>query len=218
MQAIAEPEKRLNRVLPGYQFHEYHAIVINATPEAVYAAIKQVDLRGSPIVSGLLALRMLPHVIGRSAYPDKLPALRFEDFTKLGFILLKDVYPEEMVLGLAGQFWKPTARLFRIAPDEFKAFDRRNVCKAVWNLRIEPTGSSRVRLTTTTRIYCPSRRVLILFACYWAVIRPFSGLIRQVMLRLIRRAAEERSPAAGYNSTCMPSRAKKISGDPELPD
>ena len=97
-----------------------------------------------------------------------------------------------MILGLAGQFWKPTARLLRIAPNAFRTFSRPAYCKAAWNLRIEPTGFSRVRLTTTTRVYCPSTRVQILFACYWAFIRPFSGLIRRVMLRLIRTAAERR--------------------------
>jgi len=192
MQTISEPEKRLDHLLPEYQFSEHHAIVVNAPPEAVYTAIRQVDMRGSAIISGLLALRMLPHLVGRSVLPDSPVALKFEDFTKLGFILLEDVRPEEMVLGLAGQFWKPTARLLRIAPHKFRAFNRPTFCKAAWNLRIEPAGLSRVRLTTTTRIYCPNARVQILFACYWAVIRPFSGLIRRVMLRLIRRTAEKR--------------------------
>jgi len=197
MQAKVETEKRLNRVLPEYQFSEVHAVVIHAPPEVVYAAIKQVDMRVSPIISGLLALRMLPHLVGRPELPDKLLSLKFEDFTRLGFILLTDVYPEEMILGLAGQFWKPTARLLRIAPDKFRGFNRRTVCKAAWNLRIEPDGVSRVRLTTTTRVYCPTTRVQILFACYWVVIRPFSGLIRRVMLRLIRRAAERQGIISG---------------------
>ena len=194
MRTISEPEKRLSHVLPEYQFSEYHAIMIQAPPEAVYAAIKHVDMGASPIVRGLLALRMLPHVIGRSDLPERPQALKFKDFTRLGFILLTDVFPEEMILGLVGQFWKPTARLLRIPPDRFRAFGRPAYCKAAWNLRIESTGFSRVRLSTTTRVYCPNTRALILFACYWVVIRPFSGLIRQVMLRLIRGTAEGMGP------------------------
>jgi len=190
MQIISAPEKRLNHMLPEFQFSEYHAILIHASPEAVYTAIKQVDMRSSPIVRGLLALRMLPHVVVGSALPARPLSLKFEDFTRLGFILLTEVYPEEMILGLVGQFWKPTARLLTIPPLRFRAFNQPGFCKAAWNLRIEPVGFSRVRLATTTRVYCPSKREQILFACYWAFIRPFSGLIRQVMLRLIRRLAE----------------------------
>ena len=102
--------------------------------------------------------------------------------------VLDDVPEEGVVLGLTGQFWRllggerdpgrPTT------PEEFLAYSRRDTCKAVIDFRIQPGA-----LSTETRVHVAdpaSRRV---FRRYWRVIRPFSGLIRILLLRAARKRA-----------------------------
>jgi len=53
------------------------------------------------------------------------------------------------------------------------------------------TGSTRsVRLTTETWVETFGRRSRLLFAAYWLVVAPFSGLIRRELLATARRRAE----------------------------
>lgn len=188
---------RLDHFLPNYHFSERHEIRVNATPEIVFAALKSVDMRDAFIIKSLLMLRMLPHLIRHTSRPAYAHPIKLDVFTKMGFIKLADVFPEEIVLGLAGQFWKPAAQLIAMRPDKFRGFDMPGYCKAAWNMQVQQTGPGRSKLSTETRICCMGKKGYLLFACYWAVIRPFSGLIRKVLLRLIRREAESASTPAG---------------------
>lgn len=52
------------------------------------------------------------------------------------------------------------------------------------NLHAEPG-----RLSTETRVLLGSRRARLVFIPYWAVVRPFSGLIRRLWLRAALRRA-----------------------------
>jgi hypothetical protein len=52
----------------------------------------------------------------------------------------------------------------------------------------EATSHSTL-LTTETRIWCADGRARRRFALYWALVRPFSGLIRILMLRAVAREA-----------------------------
>lgn len=187
---------RLDQFLPEYHFSEYHDIRVNAPPEIVFTAIKQVDMSASSLIRGLLALRLLPDVFKPGKKPEFDSAIGLDDFIKMGFIKLADVFPDEMILGLAGQFWRPTVQLRPISPDRFRHFNRPGICKAVWNIQVRPNGSARSVLATTTRIHCLGLKARVLFTCYWSIIRPFSGLIRKTLLGLIRREAERASVEA----------------------
>jgi hypothetical protein len=61
-------------------------------------------------------------------------------------------------------------------------------CSAV---TVCPDGATT--LSTETRILCTDDRNRRRFRRYWAVVRPFSGLIRIELLRIVRREAEARS-------------------------
>jgi hypothetical protein len=92
----------------------------------------------------------------------------------------------------------PQGDLKKIDAETFKSFDVAGYAKAVWNfsLREEKTGT---RLTTETRIKCTDMTSRRRFGFYWAIVRPFSGLIRMQMLKAIKRRAETSVPlkAAG---------------------
>jgi len=54
--------------------------------------------------------------------------------------------PEEVVLGIAGRFWRPDGGIVRdLTPEGFREFRRMGYAKAVWNFFISPAdGSSRL--------------------------------------------------------------------------
>ena len=113
--------------------------------------------------------------------------------TKDGFAILGEKPDEEVLLGLAGKFWTLSGCLQKINADNFREFDTEGYAKAAWNFALTKTGKGEILLGTETRVKCSDEASLASFRFYWRFIQPFSGLIRQEMLRLIKQKAEESS-------------------------
>ncbi|HUP61971.1 MAG TPA: hypothetical protein VNA69_16310 [Thermoanaerobaculia bacterium] len=169
----------LDRLMPHCDFVERHSMLVHATPERVYAAIRTADLAGHPVVRTLLAVRGL----GRSA-----KAFNLDAFIGDGFGLLAEDPPRELVLGVQGPFWKPACKLQAVSAGSFLAPVPNGAARAAWNFLIERSGETS-RVTTETRVLC-AEDARMLFRLYWMLVRPFSGLIRRMMLRAIRQEAE----------------------------
>lgn len=175
--------------MPASDFAERHAVRVAAPPERAWQAVRTLDLRGSPIVRALFALRSLPGLFaGRRAGVRGL-GTTMESLLGSGFVLLAEQAPREIVLGLVGRFWTPTGGLTPIRPGEFRDFDRPGMALGAWNFTILPTDGGSL-VATETRVRCTDAAALRSFRRYWRVVRPFSGLIRLEGLRAIRRAAE----------------------------
>jgi hypothetical protein len=176
----------LDRWLPAWEFDERHETVVDAPPEHVDRAMREVSLFDIPVARVLWAVRSL----GRGG---RGPRRRFIDQmgSEAGVLVVEDRPQEELVVGLAGQFWKLRGGYApRFAgPDEFAAYDRADACKAVMNFRLEPDGGA-TRLSTVTRVHIADPSARRKFSWYWRMIRPFSGLIRILMLREIKKKAE----------------------------
>ena len=171
----------LDDFLPVYEFSERHRLAIEAPPERIDAALRCVSLAEIPIARSLWAVRRLGRPYGAAGRPFVEGALE-------SAVVLEDVPGEGIVLGLTGQFWRlrggdKVARA-RTA-EEFVSFTRPDACKAVIDFRIGPS-----LLSTETRVHVPDPRSRRKFGRYWLAIRPFSGLIRVLMLRAARRRAE----------------------------
>ena len=109
----------------------------------------------------------------------------FYAFVENGFIFLDEKENDEIILGfLIG--WKG---LTKVPPDEFKHLQDKRYIKGVWNFKLSPSGEN-TSLSTETRVYCPTKLSRIRFSMYWFVISRFSGLIRKIMLKLIKEQAE----------------------------
>ena len=171
----------LDDFLPTYEFVERHWLAIDAPAGRIDAAFRSVAIADIPIARALWWVRRLGRPSGDLTKPfvsNELPGL-----------VLEDVPGEGIVIGLTGQFWKirggyRDSKRPRTA-DEFVAYARPDMCKAVIDFRV---GSSS--LSTETRVHVadsPARRK---FRNYWFVIRPFSGLIRILFLRAARKRAE----------------------------
>jgi hypothetical protein len=168
--------------LPVYDFSETHEITVRASAEKVYTAVNSTNLTDSWLIWGLFALRGL-------GWSQSSSSLTLRDMTKSRFTVLDENPNDEILLGLAGKFWTLTGHLQKIDADNFKEFKKPGFAKAVWNFSVDETGGETL-LKTETRIQCLDQSSRKSFALYWTLVEPFSGLIRQEMLRLIKEKAE----------------------------
>jgi len=175
----------IDEFLPVYDFSERHETNIRASAERVYAAVDSTDFAGSWIIWSLLALRGLGW-----SQSSKKTTLR--DMTRSGFAVLGENPNKEILLGLAGKFWTLGGSLQKIDAGNFKEFSEKGFAKAVWNFSLAENGGETL-LKTETRIQCLDEDSRQSFALYWTVVKPFSGLIRTEMLRLIKEKAERKS-------------------------
>jgi hypothetical protein len=172
--------KPLDDFLPVYEFSERHGIAIEAPADRIDQAVRMLSMADIPVARALWWLRRLGRPYGDLAKPfvgGQLPG-----------IVLDDTPGQGVVLGLTGQFWRFRPERDPVRPttaDEFLAYARPDMCKAVIDFRI-----GDARLTTETRVHVEDPAARRKFGRYWLLIRPFSGLIRILLLRAARRRAE----------------------------
>ena len=170
----------LDDFLPTYEFSERHSLAIDAPASRIDGAFRTVSIADVTIARMLWRLRRLGRPYGDSTQPfiaGELPG-----------VVLEDVPEEGIVLGLTGQFWRllggerdpatPTTL------EEFLAYQRPETCKAVVDFRVGAAS-----LSTETRVHVADEAARRKFRRYWLVVRPFSGLIRVLLLRAARRRA-----------------------------
>ena len=173
--------RALDNFLPAYEFSERHSLAIDAPAGRIDQALRMVSIADIPIARALWWIRRLGRRYGDSTKPfigGELPG-----------VVLDDVPGEGIVLGLTGQFWRVLGgERDPAAPktaEEFLAYTRPDACKAVIDFRI---GASS--LSTETRVHVADPEARRKFRRYWFVVRPFSGLIRILLLRAARLRAE----------------------------
>ncbi|HUG63633.1 MAG TPA: hypothetical protein VMK83_00285 [Gaiellaceae bacterium] len=171
----------LDDFLPAYEFWERHRIAIDAPAGRIDAASREVSIADIPLARALWWVRRLGRAYGDAAKPfigGELPG-----------VVLEDVADEGIVLGLTGQFWRLLGGQRDAArpttPEEFLAYDRPDTCKAVIDFRVGERS-----LSTETRVHVADPASRRKFRRYWFIVRPFSGLIRMLLLRAARRRAE----------------------------
>lgn len=170
---------------------ETHRIEIAASCEAVYQGLWTADLGGSPVVKSLLVLRSLPEFVlhpGRRRRPNQKVTL--QTLIEAGFGRLAEEPGREIVLGVAGRFWRPIGNILPFNQGNFRGPVPPGFARAVWNFTVEEANAGRTILSTETRVVCGDTASRLKFRAYWLVVRPFSGLIRLIMLRAVRRACE----------------------------
>ena len=173
--------------LPEYQVKACYSITVSASVERTYAALVAAKLTDLKLVRLLMKIRGY-RVGGGNRGASNVPTqgCRFGSFLELTIIPEK-----EILLGIAGRFWRPDGGIVSgLTPQEFAAFHRDGYAKGVWNFSLAPAQNGTL-LSTETRVQTFGRRATILFRLYWTLIGPFSGLMRKAMLREIQRIAEQ---------------------------
>lgn len=165
----------LDRVLPEWHFRERHTTRVDAVPERVFAAVREVTLAEMGVFRVLAWLRGIRVPVDRPVVEVAVTGSTWR--------VLADQPRQELVLGAIGQPWR--LRGGESPTDDFAEFDSAGYAKMAINWRLEGTT-----LSTETRVFLTDAASRTSFRRYWLVIRPFSGLIRRVWLRAIRRRAE----------------------------
>lgn len=171
-----QKNRLIDKYLPQYTFNEYHDTMVNCSIENVYQIAKDFDLSKSKIINLLFKLRGLP-----------TKNLNLQNFINdIGFTNLEENCPHENLIG----FW---AR-FRIAKipghDEFINNSISPWIKVVWNFHFEEMEENRTKVSTETRVLCVAPITMFTFGLYWLMIKPFSGLTRKKMLKIIKDDSE----------------------------
>ncbi len=171
----------LDEFMPEFHFNEVHSTLVAAPPERTLAAAREVTAAEMPVVRALTAVRRL----GRGA-SHQGPVT--DGMIRNGFVVLAD-RPDELVLGVAGRFWKLNSGVTRVDAEEFPRFDAPGHARAVMDFHVQPAPGGCL-LSTETRIQATDDGARRSFGRYWRVIHPGSALIRRVWLRAARRRAE----------------------------
>lgn len=180
----------IDRFAPNPDAVETYSITINASRQAVHDALWTADL-GSPVIKLLLALRSLPRFVVRGG--RRVPRnqkITMQTLLDSGFGVLAEQAGKEIVLGVTGRFWRPTGNLSPFNREEFDRPVPPGIARAIWNFSVSESGDGRTILSTETCVMCGDRASRRKFRAYWFFVRPFSGLIRRLMLRAVRRACE----------------------------
>lgn len=176
---------------PKPDAREIHSILIAASRQTVYRALWTADLGGSPLIKFLLALRSMPAFIANPcrSRPRNQP-ITLQTIINSDFGMLAEKPDEEIVLGVTGRFWRPTGNL---SPFNRADFDRpvpAGFARGIWNFTVSEAPNGRTMLRTETRVTCGDAASRRKFLAYWLIVRPFSGLIRLIMLKRVQKTAE----------------------------
>lgn len=171
MAAIEARSMKIDEFLPRYDdFSTFHMEVLGKA-ESAYLAYKQIDFSESRIISFLVWLRGLNiHNLNKSFTP------------------LADDPPREVVLGLIAKPWARKKALLPFKTEDFKSFSEPGYAKIAWNFSFSEK-EGKTRIATETRILCTDSTSRRKFRLYWFFVKPFSGLIRLEILRLIKKNA-----------------------------
>ena len=178
----------MEKLLPHYQFVERHQTSVRCKPGDLLDIVQNFQPPKDRASEIAMFARQLPARLMHWMAPSHVPPP--SPFTLANFTPLDRDGDREIVAGLVGKFWRPDFGLLAInGPSEFLACNLPRTAKLVIGFLAEQSGEVTL-LTTETRVYCPDRYSLIMFAPYWLAIRPVSGLLRRRALGTIRRIAE----------------------------
>ncbi len=168
---------QLDYLFPRWKHRERHRLAVAAPREVVLRAVQEVTWAEVPVARALMYIRGF----GRFT-PSGSPIL--DTMASLGFRIL-DRTEDEIVVGEIRPVGRGSNRLAAdLFGEEFRDFAQPEYVKIGFNFRYD-----HGLLSTETRVWPIGRRARCWFRLYWAIIRPYSGLIRRVWLHAIGRRA-----------------------------
>jgi len=177
---------RIDEFLPIYDVSASYEIRIHAPPSIVYQCLLRSDFNDLWLVRLLMTIRT-----GKRQRQNRVFRDLTERLQSTGFVMLVEVPGDELVVGVAGKFWRPDGgRCLDLTARNFGEFTRPGYAKAAWNFSFRTESGQCTVLSTETRIKCFGRSALWKFRLYWTLIAPFSGLIRKAILKRVKIDAE----------------------------
>jgi hypothetical protein len=190
-QQVAIPTTRLDHWMPAWQFGEKHLIRVHASPENVFAAIRQVRANEILFFQTLTAIRRCGRAGPESILdaPEQKPIL--DVATQTTFVVLSDDSPHELVLGTVIIAPLVAGGQGKLSPEIFRKVMPPGVALATMNFLVTPDKGGGSIVSTETRVSANNSSAVRRFAVYWRIIHPGSDIIRRMWLRAIRGRAED---------------------------
>lgn len=187
---VEQADELLDRFIPGYEVAERHHVSIAAPAAVVFHLAREMDLQDSPLVRAIFTAR--ERLMGARPAPASGATGLVAQVTSLGWGILAEVPDREIVVGCVAQPWLADVVFRALPPDRFASFEEPGYVKIVWTLRADPVGATAAIFRTETRVMPTDSRSSARFRWYWARFSPGIRLIRLVMLRQLKAAAERR--------------------------
>jgi hypothetical protein len=184
-----QDRSRIDEFLPNYDFCAAYEIRIDAPTSVVYECLLRSDFSELWLVRVLMTLRS-----GKRLPRNRVPSDLRRRLQGTGFVMLAEAPGDELVIGVAGQFWRPDGgRCLDLTADEFAGFSRPGYAKVAWNFKLRAESPESTLLSTETMIKCFGQAALWKFRIYWSLVGPFSGLMRKAILKQIKTEAESKA-------------------------
>lgn len=188
LMAIRSFEARtlIDEFLPNCDFSAGYKIRVNAPTSVVYECLLRSDFSQVWLVRLLMSIRS-----GKWLPRNRVPCDLRQRLKGTGFVVLAEIPDEELVIGVAGQFWRPGGgRCLELTADSFTNFSRPGYAKVAWNFKLRANSPEITVLSTETRIKCFGLGALWKFRLYWSLVCPFSGFMRKAILKEVKTEAE----------------------------
>ena len=184
-----EARSRIDGFLPTSDFRATYEIRIDAPASVVYECLLRSDFREAWLVRLLMCIRS-----GKRLPRNRMPGDLRQRLQGTGFVVLAEAPNEEIVIGVAGRFWRPDGgRCMELTAKDFAGFSRPSYAKVAWNFKLREESPQSTVLSTETRIKCFGQAALWKFRSYWSLVGPFSGLMRKAILKQVKTEAEAKT-------------------------
>ena len=136
---MVEARALIDECLPTHDFSAVYEIGIDAPAPVIYERLLSSDFSELWLVRLLMSIRS-----GRRLPRNRVPTGLRHRLHGTGFVILAEVPNEEIVIGVAGQFWRPDGRrCLEFTPDNFAGFSPPGHAKAAWNFKLRAESPSK---------------------------------------------------------------------------
>ncbi len=174
----------LDQFIPKPRLTQIDEVEVGAPAARAFERARCFDIAGSPLARALFTLRAVPdRLTGKATAP---PTIRLDEIPRTpnpGFMVLDEQPGRSFVIGAIGRFWEPDITFREVPFDQFASFVEPGWGKVAWELRCEPRGAEATRIVLELRVDASWRRQ----QRYFALIGPFSHLLRRHMLGMLER-------------------------------
>ena len=203
--AIGPDEMLIDEVMPKFDATIVEHLVIDAPPEAVYRAARDMDFLQvrSPMLDAAMFVRGLPDKIVRTVRneppPPAPPRMRLSDMFEgeadpdvlEGWLALGEVPGRELVFGAVGKVWQPDIDWKAVPSDEFRDFAEPDFAKLAVGFSARHYGEGRTLLSYEARTQGTDAEARRKFLRYWWLVRRFVRIVMRAAIVTVKELAED---------------------------